>query len=183
VPFATFGQKERGLPLTVLGAATAKFQFVPGSTALFGVSQGGGIAWQSAASVRTWNAMVTVSAFADLGDVVDAQARRLFGPLAPASAWFTRKFCIMRAGFDPADIRPVDHAAKIGNLPVLIAHGDVDDFIPPSHAQLLLAAAPGKDKQLLMIQGGNHSNVFVTSAPTYATMAEFYLRNVSTPTR
>ena len=178
LPFATFGKTERALPLTVLRAASSKFGFPASPALLFGVSQGGGIAWQAASEPAPWSAMVTVSAFSDLGDVVDSQAHRLFGPLGGASAWLTRKLCVYRAGLDPATIRPVDHAARIGEMPVLIAHGDVDDFIPPAHANALFNAASTSRKELLFIQGAGHSNVFVTAAPTYATMAEFCLRHV-----
>jgi pimeloyl-ACP methyl ester carboxylesterase len=175
LPYATFGKGEAKLAGAVLDQAQATFGFAKEPAALFGLSQGGAIAWQSVEQ-GPWCAIASLAAFANLGDVIDAKAKTVFGPFHGIAFEVARTWCRVRANFDPVDVQPERAASRVTNLPVLIGHGVIDDFVPASHASRLFASCPSPDKQLLMIEGGTHTNVFITPAPVYATMAEFYLR-------
>lgn len=174
--FATFGHTEVTLPGEVLRAAASQFHFDPAPAGLFGVSQGGAIAVQAAARAdEHWFAVAEVAGFAALDDVIDGQARRLFGPLHQPAHWLVEQLVQARAGFAPHTIRPVDAAAKL-TIPLLVAHGDADDFVTPDHAQRLFQAAPASLREFMNIPGAGHGNALVTNAPVYATVSRFYLK-------
>lgn len=173
--FATFGHTEVTLPGEVLRAAAEQFHFNAAPAGLFGVSQGGAISVQAAARVEEhWFAVAEVAGFAALDEVIDGQARRLFGPLHQPAHWLVEQLVQARAGFAPHSIRPVDAAAKL-TIPILIAHGDADSFVTPEHAQRLFDAAPASLRQFMNIPGAEHGNVLITDAPVYATVSRFYL--------
>jgi pimeloyl-ACP methyl ester carboxylesterase len=58
--------------------------------------------------------------------------------------------------WDPVPMAPADAIARIAPTPVLIVHGDQDDFFPVDHAQQLYAAAHDP-KELWIIPGFGHA--------------------------
>jgi acetyl esterase/lipase len=183
-PFATFGVREASLPHEVLHAAAKRFAFNPQPAGLFGISQGGAIALQSAARQgESWFAVGELSCFASLDDVIATEAQRLFGPLhQPAHAmvhWLVK----LRAGFTPDQSQPLNAAALLPHQSVLIGHGDRDNFIACDHAHLLFSAIPSPQKYFLNVPGAGHHNVLATSAPVYATVGRFFLNALPPPER
>jgi len=51
--------------------------------------------------------------------------------------------------------------------PTLFIHGGEDDLIPPTEARLLFAASPAPDKQLVIIAGAGHNDLFAVGADEY----------------
>lgn len=173
--FASFGVHEATLPREVLQAAAKRFQFSPVPAGLFGISQGGAIVLQAAArGDESWFAVAELSSFASLDRVIDHQASEYFGFLAPLAKATVTRLVQQRAGYVPAQVRPIDAAARL-SIPVLIGHGDADAFVTPEQAQELFQAVPSTRKQFLGIPGAGHGNVLVTDAPVYATVSQFFL--------
>jgi pimeloyl-ACP methyl ester carboxylesterase len=178
-PFASFGKSERVIPGVALRVAAEHFGFKMGWCGLFGISQGGAIVLQTAAAEPgQWNAVAELAGFADLGEVVDNKTGSFLGPMAPLLSQPMHWLCRWRAGYDPSEIRPIDACAQLGTMPVLIGHGDGDEFVPMLHAQRLFDAVRSVDKQRLLIAGAGHHDVLVTAAPVYAALAEFFLKHV-----
>ncbi len=183
---ATFGLTEAPLAGRVLADAAGKFSFDPSPACLFGVSQGGAIAIQAAAgSPAAWKAVASVATFSSLDRPVLRSAEEMTPaslhfccPLAAASvACGTR----LRAGFWPADIRPVDAAAKL-HMPVFIAHGDRDPYIGIDQARAIFAAIPGGRKTFRTVHGADHNRVLSTgSHELYADLCQFFLEAVQHP--
>ena len=174
-PFACFGVHESALPREVLHAAARQFRFTPGPVGLFGVSQGGAIVLQAAArGDESWFAVAELSSFASLDRVIGHQAREYFGFLAPVAKGVVTGLVHHRAGYVPAQVRPVDAASRL-SIPVLIGHGDADAFVTPEQARELFQAVPSTRKQFLNIPGAGHGNVLVTEAPVYSTVSRFFL--------
>jgi alpha-beta hydrolase superfamily lysophospholipase len=174
-PFASFGVREASLPQEVLETAARQFQFQPAPAALFGISQGGAIVLQAAARDHApWFAVAELSSFASLDQVVAQQSRGLFGLLAPLATSAVTRLVEQRAGYTPAQVRPLDAAARL-SLPVLIGHGEADTFVTPDQARELYVAAPSTKKQFLSIPSAGHSTVLITPAPVYATVSRFLL--------
>ena len=175
--FATFGVTEAKLPHEVLMAAAKRFSFPSKPAGLFGISQGGAIALQTAArGDETWFAIGELSGFASLDEVVDAQAQHWFGPLQGPAHDVVNWLVAQRAGFRPEQVRPLDAAALLKDQPVLIGHGDRDSFITCEQARRLFAAVPSRRKEFLNIPDANHHDVLVTTAPVYATVSAFFLK-------
>lgn len=179
-PFGTFGVTEAPLIEKVLAVASSKFGFGPSPTCLFGVSQGGAIALQTAARTPSkWTAVASIATFSSLDRPVIATAKEMVPknlhfccPLAAACVSCGTR---VRAGFWPADVRPVDAAAEL-NMPVFIAHGDQDGYIGIDQARDIFAAIPSSRKSFHVVKGANHNNVLATgSHGLYADVCEFFL--------
>lgn len=177
--FASFGFREASLPTEVLDAAARQFHFEPCPAGIFGISQGGAIALQAGATdPRRWAAVAELSSFADLDGVIANQARRLFGPFQAPARLVVSHLVKWRAGYDPATIRPIDAAASLDSIPVLIGHGDADTFVPPDHARRIFEVVPSKAKRFLSISGAGHHTVLITAQPVYATIGRFFVEAV-----
>jgi pimeloyl-ACP methyl ester carboxylesterase len=58
--------------------------------------------------------------------------------------------------WDPVPVPPADAAAKIAPTPLLIVHGDRDEFFPADHAEQLFEAAR-QPKELWIVPGFGHA--------------------------
>jgi pimeloyl-ACP methyl ester carboxylesterase len=70
-----------------------------------------------------------------------------------------RKFLNTRISggrWDPIPVPPADAAAKIAPTPLLIVHGDRDEYFPPDHAEQLFEAA-NQPKELWIVPGFGHA--------------------------
>ena len=56
--------------------------------------------------------------------------------------------------------------AELGDVPVLIIHGDADTFVVPRQAELLHEAAEG-EATLRLVEGGEHSTVPTEGGEAY----------------
>ena len=76
-----------------------------------------------------------------------------------AGRMVTRKFLGTRISdgrWDPVPMPPAAAAARITPIPLLIVHGDRDDFFPVDHAQQLYEAA-NEPKELWIVPGFGHA--------------------------
>jgi pimeloyl-ACP methyl ester carboxylesterase len=179
----SFGLHEAELVETVLADASRRFAFDPAPACLFGVSQGGAIALQTAArSPLKWKAVASVATFASLDRPVSKAAENLLpGPLrfcSPLAAFSVGCGTRLRAGFWPADVRPVDAAGKL-NQPVFIGHGELDASIGIDQARAIFAAIPGGRKKFRVVTGADHNHVLSKgSHALYADLCHFFLAAV-----
>jgi pimeloyl-ACP methyl ester carboxylesterase len=77
-----------------------------------------------------------------------------------------RKFLNTRISdgrWDPVPVPPADAAARIAPTPLLIVHGDRDDFFPPEHAEQIFEAAH-QPKELWIVPGFGHAETGVKPA-------------------
>lgn len=176
--FATYGHEESHHLPELLAAARTVHE-LPAPTALFGYSQGGAIALQTAAQPENHCfAVASISAFADLNSLLHERTRRISPAFASPTTHLVRIGTRIRAGFDPIAIRPDLAAARL-SLPCMIVHGAEDTFIPTSHAQRLHDAIPHQHKSLQIVPSASHHNVLaVGSTHLYADLSEFFLREV-----
>lgn len=66
------------------------------------------------------------------------------------------KIRITNQGWDPIPLPPADAAARISPTPLLVVHGDLDNFFPVEHAQRIYDAA-AEPKELWIIPGFGHA--------------------------
>jgi uncharacterized protein len=82
---------------------------------------------------------------------------------------------LLRQTFDS-----VDKIARV-RMPVLIAHGADDRYVPSRFSERLYEAAP-EPKKLLLVQGGTHNNSMVVGNGEYkAALHEFFALAVDAP--
>jgi alpha-beta hydrolase superfamily lysophospholipase len=65
-------------------------------------------------------------------------------------------------GWEPVPLPPATAAARISPVPLLIVHGDQDDYFPPEHAHQLFDAA-GEPKELWLQPGMRHAESATSS--------------------
>lgn len=178
--FATYGHLEKHDASAILNTATTRFGAGSlGPVAAFGISRGGAEALQTAAADPRITAVITVSTFSDLGQLMhEVAAQRLTHlarPLVPLVRWW----CQARAGFNPADIIPLESASALA-CPTLFIHGAGDTYIPPHHSKALFQASPSPQKQLLLIPGATHSDALAVGGDAlYHQIAAFLYQQLS----
>jgi uncharacterized protein len=184
--FGTFGLNEAKLAGQVLAEASTRFSSPPSPAFLFGVSQGGAIAVQAAAREPSkWNAVASVATFASLDRPVLRSAEELLPDqlhfCCPVAAFSVCCGARLRAGYWPADVRPIAAAGKL-HLPVMIVHGDCDPYIGIEQAKEIFAAVPDRRKQFRVVTGGDHNRVLATgSHALYADLCQFFLKSLEPP--
>ena len=120
---------------------------------IIGVSAGGAVAIAAAAQDERIQAVVTLGTFADLEATITQQTPHLPG--------FWRERAVTQAEaiaeFEIEAASPVYSAAQL-EVPLLILHGDRDQYIPPENARQLYDAAAGA-RQIGWITDGTHANM------------------------
>lgn len=178
--YATFGLTEVSMLQNLWSEFLTLHPQAQGPLFLFGVSQGGAIALQSAANPN-WHiqAVASVCAFTSLTQPIDASADYLPSMIRDLKPLTTRA-CAMgiycRSGFFPDQISPLQSAKHI-SCPVFLCHGTNDGFIPMQSVEKLYQAVPHSHKTMKMIEGAKHGNVLsVGSTTLYADICEFFLK-------
>jgi pimeloyl-ACP methyl ester carboxylesterase len=83
-----------------------------------------------------------------------------------AGRWLSKTFLNTRVSqgrWDPVPMPPADAAAKIAPTPLLIVHGDRDDYFPSDHAEQLYEAAH-QPKELWVVPGFAHAESGASNA-------------------
>ena len=135
--------------------------------ALVGFSMGASIVLRFAGLIGGADAVVSVSGpgwwyyrgTKPMRRVHFAVERRL-GRLVTRKLLNTR---IQGGRWDPVPVPPAEAAARISPVPLLIVHGDQDNYFPVEHAQQIYAAAR-EPKDLWVIQGYGHAEAAASAA-------------------
>jgi len=106
---------------------------------VLGAPMGAVATLKAAALEPAIEAVVADSAFADLGEILQHNYRRLThlpGAMFPAAALAARWF----TGVDLRRFRPLDLASALASRPVLLIHSEGDRLVPCEHAHCLARA-------------------------------------------
>ena len=178
-PHATFGKEECELVEALVDDLHGRFSLKPQPLFLYGVSQGGAIAIQTAArSPERWSGVISAAAFASLERTVERSAADLApkcAGLAPVAAFSVGCGSWLRAGYAPWQIRPAKAAENL-TMPVMIIHGENDRFIPFADAEEIFSSIPAETKILRPVADAGHGRVLATDAEhLYPEMCRFLL--------
>jgi len=78
-------------------------------------------------------------------------------------AKYVMKTRISQGRWDPIPLPPAEAAARISPTPLLIVHGDRDEYFPADHAEQLFQAA-SQPKELWIVPGLGHAESAVSAA-------------------
>ena len=104
------------------------------------------------------DALMAVSAFASMRDVVPDFARAIGFEFSQERYDDIIKKSGEMAGFDPDAASPLRAIQRI-DIPVLLIHGENDDLIPIQHAMRLYTAADRENVRLMRIRGADHTTL------------------------
>ncbi|MEM6770705.1 MAG: alpha/beta fold hydrolase [Bacteroidota bacterium] len=148
-------------------------------TGIYGNSMGGAVALQSLDHDHRLAFGLIESTFTDLPTVTRAYAKRMgLGWLPDAVMDFVLRRAGILADFDPWSIRPVSAARQL-HQPVQFIHGDADQRIDPAHARQLFAACGSTDKDLYLVPGGDHTDLWEVGDPEYPKRFFGFLRRMA----
>jgi alpha-beta hydrolase superfamily lysophospholipase len=105
------------------------------------------------------DALVLESVYPEIGAAIANRIRVVLGPtigavVAPPTAWLFEVVLPPFLGVRPAELRPIDHMARI-TAPLLMAIGGRDDRTTPAEALAMFARAP-EPKTLWVVEGMGH---------------------------
>lgn len=174
--YLTYGSVEARDISRVLDALESRKPFA-GCFGVYGFSYGAAVAIGFAARDPRVTAVVAVSAFSSLREVMgDYEAKYLPGPLRLVpDAWFQGAIDegAKLAEFDPDHAAPVRVVERSG-APLLLVHGSADTQVPLRHSERLAKAA-GSRAELVAIPGATHAEMPIdaSGAVRLATVAWF----------
>jgi pimeloyl-ACP methyl ester carboxylesterase len=171
--FLTYGVVESH-DLAQLTSQLDALGLIEGPLEIYGPSYGGAVALQLAAIEPRVRAVVSVSTFSSLRDVVPPYAEH-HSALASIVPSFLVDHLIdhagARGGFSP-DATDARRAVRRTDARVLLVHGDRDDQIPFAQARAIRAACRSDRCRLLRIRGEDHMGA-LGSPETIAAAIDF----------
>jgi fermentation-respiration switch protein FrsA (DUF1100 family) len=134
---------------------------------IYGISMGGATAIMAAGERPEIVAVVSESAYSDLGTLIDQQFPKVSG----LPALFTPGMVLMANllyGMDASKARPAAALSGMGDRPVLLIHSTSDEFVPVSHAYALQEAARSNPNlDFWIVENAAHCEAFSTYRAEY----------------
>lgn len=181
LPAMAFGSSsfEQDIPGQALADARRHFNLPDDPTVLWGMSMGGAFAVSAAkSSAQDWDALIAVSSFAALDQVLKLYLPKRWHnltialqPLLDIAQW-------LKGAPTVSNMRP-QQWAKAVSLPTLIVHGERDRYVPMQQGRELYSALGSTNKHWITVPGGGHTNVLATSMPLYAEMSAWLLQTLN----
>ncbi len=131
---------------------------IEGPIGVYGRSYGGAVAIELSAADPRVQAVVAISAFSSVRDVIPQFGHNVLSPVS----WFFLRATIPAAinragrvgGFDPDQASPLRAIVKT-KAPILLIHGRADTWVPCGQSEKMHAAAPDHTR-LILVDGANH---------------------------
>lgn len=73
------------------------------------------------------------------------------------------------------DFRPLDDLPRVADVPFLVIHGEADRTVPLAAGKALYDGFPGKDKQMWVIPGAHHMQIFSSDGSPWRARLVRYL--------
>ena len=179
--FTTLGYREAA---DVLGAVDyLRERLGQRPLGVLGLSMGAVAALRAAADCPAIAAVVADSAYADLRDTVRHKTKDVLRlPFLVGLGWASIRIGEWLSGGDLAAVRAVDAvaSAKGGPRPLLLIHGERDDYLPPDNAQRLFQAA-GEPKELWLAPGSGHAMARLDHGREYVARVHAFFQRHLTP--
>lgn len=161
----TFGVKEKEDISCLLNTLESMYG-IKDNIGIWGQSLGGAVALQSLANDNRIKFGIIESTFSNFEDIAHEYfALNLGFDPSPLS-----DYLIYRAGkiadFDPKQSAPTVACQNI-TQPILIVHGDADARINIRHGKQNFKHLKSIDKEILIVEGGTHTNIWASSNSTY----------------
>ncbi len=162
----TFGYKERWQMMDAANYLRSRDDVDPARIGALGVSMGGATTLLAAAEDPGIKAVVADSSYADLFGMVRPGISAFIGRRALFLAPLIVRYAETMLGMKSGEVRPDEAAARLGDRPLLVIHGDCDTLTDPNSAYRLYDAAPGP-KELWVVQECGHASAPIIAPREY----------------
>lgn len=141
----------------------------PDRIAVLGASMGGASSLAAAVRDDRIDALVIESTHATLANAIQARLDLAGYPLSMPGSWAILLGSLIRTGEDASSVDPIQAAARLGERPLLLIYGSLDDSIGPTDAEDMRAAAEaaGVDVQLHVCANAGHDRAPETCPQDY----------------
>jgi uncharacterized protein len=147
-----------------------------GGIGVLGISMGGAAAVGAAAEMPAIGAVATDATFVDVEPVIRRAWPVVSGlPVAlwPPTRWMGR----IMYGYDLGGSRPGDDVTRLGDLPLLLMHGEADRLVPVENAHRLAARHGGAVVRI--VPGADHARSFFADPEAYiAAVSRFFAESL-----
>lgn len=165
--YHTYGYHEKHDAAAALDWFTARTGLSRADIGVFGVSYAAATALQMAPLTPGIAFVGADSAYSELEEIIDFQARRQFPTLGPLLLPAALPLAELRAGFDAEAVAP-ERTIRETDAPSLLIHSLTDAYTPPSHSEDIYAAAdPARSVLVLTDWGAPHGRSIVTDTAAY----------------
>ncbi len=165
--FHTYGYYEKHDAAAALDWFAARTSLTREDIGVFGVSYGAATALQMAPLTPGLAFVGADSAYSELEEIIDFQARHQFPVLGPLLLPAALPMAELRAGFDAEAVAP-ERTIVETDTPVLLIHSLTDAYTPPSHSEDIYAAAdPARAVLVLTDWGAPHGRSISTDTAAY----------------
>ncbi len=165
----------------------------PAGYGIFGVSKGGGVGIMLAAEDPDVRCLVTDGAFATYTTVVPYMRRwvsiyshrKRLQKLAPDFLYGSVGLVAMNrvAKQRRVSFPWTESALRKLRVPVLMIHGQADNYIKPEMAEVLFTKCKSRDRELWLVPKAKHNQSFLVAQDDYhAKLVEFFERCLGKPT-
>ena len=150
-------------------------EFGPEPVILGGVSMGATTVLMAAGGPLPENVrgIMADCGFSSPWEILAAVAKRRAHLPAFPLLYLVNFWCRLLAGFDGKEASTVQAMSR-NRLPVFLAHGQADDFVPWTMTQAAYDAAPC-EKELLLVPGAGHGRSYLVDRERYLQMLENFL--------
>ncbi|HET6312797.1 MAG TPA: CocE/NonD family hydrolase [Chloroflexia bacterium] len=162
----TFGYKERWQMMDAANYLRTRDDVDPGRIGALGVSMGAAATLLAAAEDPGIKAVVADSSYADLFGMVRPGISAFISPRALFLAPLIVRYAETMLGMKSGEVRHDEAAARLGDRPLFIIHGDCDTLTDPNSATRLYDAASGP-KQLWVVNECGHAYAPVLAPDEY----------------
>lgn len=163
----TYGCLERDDVSLAIGAALERGgSFAAPRAALYGMSLGGAVGLLAAARDPRITAVWSQSAFSDLRTTVGEYFLRMAGFRSDFLVGLALRRVEATSALRVDEASPRAAAASL-TIPLVIAHGTEDAFVPPHHARRIAEAARHAPRELYWIEGAGHLDVWARGGDEY----------------
>lgn len=142
---------------------------------LFGVSMGASTVMMTSGENLPSQVKLVIAdcGYTSVQDELSYQLKEMFNlpsfPLIPLTSAYTK----IRAGYSFKEASAVEQLKK-NELPLLLIHGDKDDFVPTKFVYPLYEATKGP-KELVIFEGANHGMSIIVDKELYTTSIEAFI--------
>lgn len=162
----TFGYRERWQVMDAADYLRSRDDVDSTRIGALGVSMGGASTLLAAAEDHGIKAVVADSSYADLFGMVRPGISAFISPRALFLAPLIVRCAETMLGMKSGEVRPDEAAARLGDRPLLVIHGDCDSLTDPHSAHRLYEAATGP-KELWVVPECGHAYAPILAPDEY----------------